>query len=105
MTVGQVRGVVAERVVISSPGDPFMRLSAAADYSGLRVSTLRRAITDCDPTRRLPAYLVAGQYLLRRSELDGWIIRHRVTAPDLDRIVAEMTRGLDGVPGPTHKGR
>ena len=96
--VGQVRGVLAERVVVSQPGDPFMALKAAASHSGLRVSTLRRAITDCDPARRLPAYLVAGQYLLRRSELDGWITRHRVTGPDLDRIVAEMTRGLDRRP-------
>jgi hypothetical protein len=95
IAVGQVRGVLAERVVVSQPGDPFMALKAAASHSGLRVSTLRRAITDCAPACRLPAYLVAGQYLLRRSELDAWITRHRVTGPDLDRIVTEMTRGLD----------
>ena len=93
--VAQVRGVLAERVIVSAPGDPFMALKSAASHSGLRVSTLRRAITDCDPARRLPAYLVAGQYLLRRSELDAWITRHRVTGSDLDRIVSEMTRGLD----------
>jgi hypothetical protein len=79
--VGQVRGVLAERVIVSLPGDPFMPLRGAAAYSGLRVSTLRRAITDCDPACRLPAYLVASQYLLRRSELDAWITRHRVTGP------------------------
>ena len=93
--VGQVRGILAERVIVSLPGDPFMPLKAAAVHSGLRVSTLRRAITDPDPAQRLPAYRVAGQYLLRRSELDGWITRHRVTGPDLDMIVAQLTRGLD----------
>ena len=91
--VAGVRGVLATRVVVSLPGDPFLPLKAAADYSGLRVSTLRRAITDPEAARRLPAYLVAGQYLLRRSELDAWITRHRVTGPDLGRIVDDLLRG------------
>ena len=80
IAVNQVRGVLAERVIVSLPGDPFMPLRAAAVHSGLRVSTLRRAITDCDPAGRLPAYLVAGQYLLRRSELDAH--DQRLNPPD-----------------------
>ncbi|MDP3939577.1 MAG: hypothetical protein Q8R92_15770 [Deltaproteobacteria bacterium] len=41
MNVAQVRGVLAERVVVSTNLDPFLSLRALAGYSGLSIRTLR----------------------------------------------------------------
>jgi hypothetical protein len=51
--VAQVRGVLAERVVIGTPLDPFLSLRALAGYSDLSVRKLR----DCldDPGNPCPA--------------------------------------------------
>ena len=91
--VGQVRGVLAERVVVSTPLDPFLSLKALAAYSGLSVRTLRDYLAN--PLRPLPCYRVGGKILVRRSEFDAWMVRHRqVGHPDVDRIVSEALRGL-----------
>ena len=42
--VGQARGILAERVVVSTPLDPFLPLKALASYSGLSVRKLRNHI-------------------------------------------------------------
>ena len=44
--VAQVRGVLAERVVLSTPLDPFLPLRTLAAYSGLSVRKLRGYLTD-----------------------------------------------------------
>lgn len=75
-TVGLVRGVVAERVVISTMLDPFLSLRALADYSGLSVRTLRGYL-DLAPHAALPCYRVGGKILVRRSAFDGWIEQYR----------------------------
>jgi excisionase family DNA binding protein len=71
----QVRGVLAERVIVSTPLDPFLSLKALASYSGLSVRKLRDLLVD--PTRLLPHYRVGGKILVRRSEFDGWMQQYR----------------------------
>lgn len=91
--VGQVRGVLAERVAVSVPLDPFLSLRALAGYSGLSVRKLRDYLDD--PANPLPCYQVGGKILVRRSEFDAWIAvyRHRGRR-DVDTIVDEVLRGL-----------
>src|SRR5258706_9558155 len=93
MAIGQVRGVVAERVIVSTTLDPFLSLKALAAYSGLGVRTLRAYLTDI--THPLPCYRVGGKILVRRSEFDTWIARHRqVGCGDVDRLVADTLKDL-----------
>jgi excisionase family DNA binding protein len=93
MAIGQVRGVVAERVIVSTLLDPFLSLKALAAYSGLGVRTLRAYLTDI--SHPLPCYRVGGKILVRRSDFDTWIARHRqVGCGDVDRLVAAALKGL-----------
>jgi excisionase family DNA binding protein len=93
MAIGQVRGMLVERVVLSSTLDPFLPLRALATYSGLSVRTLRHWLED--PAHPLPCYRVGGKILVRRSEFDAWIARHRqVGRGDVDRLVADALKGL-----------
>ncbi len=91
----QVRGTLAERVVLSTVLDPFLSLRALAAYSGLGVRTLRAHLSDL--RRPLPYYRVGGKILVRCSEFDAWLSAFRRVGPaDVDRIVAEVftsTRG------------
>jgi len=91
--IGQVRGVFAERVVVSTPLDPFLSLRALAAYSGLGARKLRDYLTD--PLHPLPCYRVGGKILVRRSEFDAWIARYRqLGRPDVDRLVADALKDL-----------
>jgi len=98
--VGQVRGVLAERVVVSTHLDPFLSVKALAGYSGLSVRKLRDLLAD--PGHPLPHYRIGGRILVRRSEYDAWTLRYRqVGDADVDHIVAETMRELRaGRPGP-----
>lgn len=89
----QVRGILATEVVVSTPLDPFLGLRALASYSGLSVRKLRDHLDE--PAHPLPCYRVGGKILVRRSEFDAWIARFRQAGrADVDRIVAEVIRGL-----------
>jgi lambda repressor-like predicted transcriptional regulator len=91
--VAQVRGVLAERVVVSTPLDPFVSLRALATYSGLSVRTLRAYLTD--PSHPLPCYRIGGKIVVRRSEYDTWAARYRqVGQQDVDRIVSDVLKTL-----------
>jgi predicted DNA-binding transcriptional regulator AlpA len=91
--VAQVRGVLAQRVVVSTPLDPFLSLQALAAYSGLSRRKLRDYLTD--PGHPLPCYRIGGKIVVRRSEYDAWAARYRrVGNADLDKVVAETLRGL-----------
>jgi hypothetical protein len=91
--LGLVRGVVAERVVISAPADPFLDLRALADYSSLSVRKLRDYLADT--AHPLPAFKVGGKVLVRRSEFDAWMaqFRHEPGA-EVSRIVEDVLRAL-----------
>jgi len=88
-----LRGVLAERLIVSSELDPYLSLRALAGYSGLSVRKLRDLLTD--PGHPLPHYRVGGKILVRRSEYDAWAARYRqIGDPDLDRIVAGALKDL-----------
>ena len=91
--VGQVRGALATRVIVSTELDPFLPLRALAAYSGLGVRTLRAHLSDL--THPLPCYRVGGKILVRRSEFDSWIAGYRqLGRQDVDRLVADALKGL-----------
>jgi hypothetical protein len=91
--VAQVRGVLAERVVVSTQLDPFLPLRALAAYSGLSVRKLRDYLDE--PGHPLPHYRIGGKILVRRSEYDGWATSYRqVGQPDVDCVVAEVLADL-----------
>ncbi|HKW92684.1 MAG TPA: hypothetical protein VJX92_12340 [Methylomirabilota bacterium] len=77
--LAQVRGILAERVVVSTDCDPFLSLRALAGYSGLSVRCLRTHLAD--PRRPLPCYRIGGKILVRRSEFDGWATQFRQGGP------------------------
>src|SRR5262249_29976393 len=93
--VPQVRGVLAERVVISTTLDPYLSLRALATYSGLSVRTLRQYLAD--PAHPLPHHRVGGKVLVRRSEFDAWMAAYRrVGQADVDTLVADVLRDVRG---------
>jgi excisionase family DNA binding protein len=84
------RGPIVDRVVLSSPADPLLTLTALAEYSGLSKTALLRAINQV-PDRALPCYRVGNKILVRRSEFDRWLetYRHR-GRPSLEKALAEL---------------
>jgi hypothetical protein len=87
--VTQVRGVLAERVIVSTPLDPFLSLKALAEYSSLSIRKLRDLLAD--PVHPLPHYRIGSKILVRRSEYDTWAARYRhVGSGDVDAIVASV---------------
>jgi len=88
--VGQVRGVFAQRVVVSIPLDPFLSVKAASSYTSLSPRTLH-AFINLAPSEALPCYRLAGKVLIRRSELDAWLERFRSRGrPNVERAMREL---------------
>lgn len=88
-----MRGILAERVVLSTVADPFLDLRALTQYSCLSIRKLR----DClqDPAHPLPSYKVGGKVLVRRSDFDGWIAAYRQRdSPQVDAIVDDVLRTI-----------
>lgn len=93
--VAQVRGVLAEGVILSTQLDLFLSLKALARYSGLSVRKLREHLID--PAHPLPCYRVGGKIVVRRSDYDAWAARYRqVGNTDVEKVVAEALRDLRG---------
>jgi hypothetical protein len=91
--VHQIRGVLAETVIISTPLDPFLSLRALAGYSALSVRKLRDYLDD--PANPLPCYRVGGKIVVRRSEFDAWISAYRSRGrADVGEIVSDVFRDL-----------
>jgi hypothetical protein len=89
--VAQVRGVLADRVVVSTPLDPFLPLRALASYSGLSIRKLRDCLQGA--SHPLPSYKVGGKVLVRRSEFDTWIAAYRQRSDGgIDALVADVLR-------------
>jgi hypothetical protein len=73
--------------------DQYLDLAGLAAYSGLSRTTLR----DHVKLRGLPAYLVEGKILVRRSEFDSWISRYRVKqSQNLKSVVDEVMSRMRG---------
>ena len=88
--IGQVRGVFAQKVVVSIPLDPFLSIKALAAYSSLSPRTLH-AFIDLPPTEALPCYRLPGKVLVRRSEFDAWLERFRSRGrPSVERAMREL---------------
>lgn len=90
----QVRGVLAERVIVSTTLDPFLSLRALASYSALSIRKLRDLLDD--PVRPLPCYRIGGKILVRRSEFDAWVVPFRRTRSNVGDIVDDVLCHLDG---------
>ncbi len=91
--VAQVRGVLAERVIVSTALDPFLSLKALAVYSSLSVRKLRDCLAL--PEHPLLCYRVGGKILVRRSEFDSWMAAYRHHGRrDVDAIVNDVLRTL-----------
>ena len=90
-----VRGVLADRVNLTVPLDPYLSLKALAGYSGISVRKLREHLTD--PVHPLPCHRIGGKIVVRRSDYDAWAGRYRqVGDVDLDRVVAGALRAVRG---------
>jgi excisionase family DNA binding protein len=57
--------------------DPYLTLRALASYSGLSRRTLQRHLADL--TEPIPHFKLGGKILVRRSEFDRWMERHRAS--------------------------
>ena len=91
----QVRGVLADQVLLSSALDPFLSLRALASYSCVSVRKLREYLEDS--AHPLPHYRLGGKILVRRSEFDAWMAAYRkVGQADVGRIVDTVMRDLRG---------
>jgi excisionase family DNA binding protein len=73
----------------------WLGLRQVTQYANISDRTIRNWIhSRMDP---LPAVRVAGKILVRRSELDKWLERHRVkplAIVDLDGIVKDALQGV-----------
>jgi hypothetical protein len=88
--VGQVRGILADQVVVSIPLDPYLSLAALAAYSGLSRRTLRTFL-ELPPDEALGCYRLPGKILVRRSDFDAWIAQYRSRGrPGLTRALHEL---------------
>jgi excisionase family DNA binding protein len=75
-------------------GTEWLGLRQVTQYADVSERTVRAWIHA--PVDPLPAVRVGGKILVRRSELDLWLGRHRVTALetiDVDGIVREALQG------------
>jgi len=73
----------------------WLCLREVTRYVNISERTLRTWIHA--PVDALPAVRVNGRILVRRSELDAWLDRHRIKALDLinlDGIVKDVLQGL-----------
>jgi len=76
-------------------GIEWLGLRHVTQYADISERTLRTWIHS--PVDPLPAVRVAGKILVRRSELDLWLGRHRLKpleTMDLDGIVKDALRGV-----------
>src|SRR5262245_10223545 len=91
--LAQVRGVLAERVAVSIPLDPFLSLKALASYSGLSARQLRDYRGEL--TRPLPHYRLGGKLLVGGSDFDAWMAAYRQHGrADVGRVVADVLTRL-----------
>jgi hypothetical protein len=85
--------MLVERMVLTSPADPYLDLRALATYSNLGVRKLRDCLSD--PAHPLPCYRVGGKLLVRRSEFDAWIAAYRQRGrADVNAIVRDVLKHL-----------
>ena len=89
-------GFAIKEIVGIRVDDCYMSLKALSAYSGIskrKLDNLRK-----DPYNSLPTFKVDGKVLVKKSEFDRWMERHRVTStdagPKVNQIVEEVMAGL-----------
>ncbi len=84
---------VLDQVQVSIGLDPWLSLQALAVYCSMSRRTLQAYLHDLrDP---IPSYRVGSKILVRRSEFDAWMARHRNTkAQALTRLAAADAQAL-----------
>ena len=70
--------------------DKYMDLTALAEYSSLKIPTLRDHIK----FEGLPCFKCKGKLLVKRSEFDRWMEGFRVRQSKLDAIVEDALYSL-----------
>jgi len=71
--------------------DQYFDLRGLSAYSTMGVSTLREYIKE----GKLPAYKVKGKVLIRKSEFERWIERHRMNQKkDIESIADDIIKSL-----------
>lgn len=80
-----------------------IRNSTEREWLGLRELTRYAAVSERtlrtwirDPIDPLPAVRVARKTLVRRSEFDRWLERHRIKRLDLDGMVVAVVQEIAG---------
>jgi len=73
--------------------DRFFDLKELSQYSSLSVRTLRDYLADdADP---IPSYCIKRKILIKRSEFDLWIEKHRTNTDKISHIVNEVCDGFE----------
>ena len=99
----QVRGILPEKIVLSTTLDPYLPLKALATYSGVSIRQLREYLVspplprdaNAPLPRPLPHYRLGGRIVVRRSEFDRWMASYGVQ-PSQARTLAHALRTLGG---------
>ena len=68
--------------------DKYFDIKALSTYSSLSISTIRNYIADGDDP--LPSFCIKRKILIKKSEFDRWMERHRTDTGKIDRIVDEV---------------
>ena len=73
--------------------DKYLDIKGLSKYSSLSVRTLRDYLADdADP---IPSYCIKRKILVRKSEFDLWIKRHRTDSRKIHRIADEVLDGFN----------
>jgi len=68
--------------------DYYFDLKGLSEYASLSVRTLREYLSD--DAESIPSYCVKRKILVKKSEFDEWIKRHRVNTDKISQIVDEV---------------
>jgi len=69
-------------------GDRYFDLKTLSAYSSLSVQTLRSYISD--PSDPLPCFCIRRKILVKKSDFDRWVTKHKVTRQSLDSVLDEI---------------
>ncbi|MGD0233345.1 MAG: hypothetical protein ABSC55_02290 [Syntrophorhabdales bacterium] len=72
--------------------DCFFDLSKLSDYSSLSVRTLRDYLSD--PSDPIPSYCIRRKILVRKSEFDAWIEKHKTDRDGIAKVVDDVLNEL-----------